>query len=38
LKQLDEVNKIKEKMVRNKFVIDMKALSLGLCAPEEEIN
>lgn len=36
LNQIDEVTRIKEKLARSKVGLDVRSLSLGLCAPEEE--
>jgi hypothetical protein len=38
LKQLEEVEKIKEELSKSKAVIELKALSMGLCVPEEEVD
>ena len=35
LNQLDEVTRIKEKLARNKVGVDVRSLSMGLCAPEK---
>ena len=34
--QLEEITKIKEKLTRSKIGVNIKALSSGLCLPEEE--